>query len=100
MPLRHSLSESLLVRMPRCLPCCSSETESRSAEEKAKTGKESVGSDEGNNWGMDDSIDVNAVRLCDISPLPQRIYVAVPYLCNATQKEVNVTMTSLATNKL
>lgn len=34
-------------------------TESRGAGEDGRT---SVGSDEENNWGMDDSIDVNAVR--------------------------------------
>lgn len=39
---------------------CSGETESRGKGEGRVVG--SVGSDEANNWGMDDSIDVNAVR--------------------------------------
>lgn len=48
-----------------CLPftmsvICSGKTESRGKEEGAGVG--SIGSDEANNWGMDDSIDVNAVR--------------------------------------
>lgn len=38
----------------------SGKTESRGKEEGGGVG--SIGSDEANNWGMDDSIDVNAVR--------------------------------------
>ena len=40
----------------------SSETENRGAGE-GEVGSGSAGSDEENNWGMDDSIDVNAVRI-------------------------------------
>lgn len=45
---------------PRCL-ICSGETESRGNGEGGVVG--SISSDEANNWGMDDSIDVNAVRI-------------------------------------
>lgn len=46
----------------RVRPCVvfSSETENRGAGEG---GAGNVGSDEDNNWGMDDNIDVNAVRM-------------------------------------
>lgn len=40
---------------------CSGDTESRGNAEGGVMG--SVSSDEANNWGMDDSIDVNAVRI-------------------------------------
>lgn len=58
------LYSASVVRLRPALVCllyadCSSETESRST---GGDGARSIGSDEENNWGMDESIDVNAVR--------------------------------------
>lgn len=47
-------------RHDTCYLICSGQAESLGKEEEGTVG--SMTSDEANNWGMDDSIDVNAVR--------------------------------------
>jgi len=88
--LSHTLFAFWCCSHPFYLVLCenhgSGETESREKGEGGGVGMGSVGSAEANNWGMDDSIDVNAVRRDEDQPACREVgcldVFALCYLTN------------------